>query len=246
MLKWFDDKLKNFRERVCLEIVKNQLEINGLDFERVDHLENTFLVHLKDPILCFVFWDKKKHTLTVESTLILDKEMADLNNLSKISDISMFFGFGASGYSPLDEGAVQIFISKSFHFNGYKGLALDLDSVEECIGDIIKEIYLKPGEADFANLDLSMFEGIDLDSIDLKELASTKRFGFKTWQKYLEKISSEQEDGFEDVLKLVKACALFEDTNEVDLCDLGDVVMEELIWNRELISTSREEEFQIN
>lgn len=88
-------------------------------------------------------------------------------------------------------------------------------------------------------VDLSMFEGLGLECLNLKSLGEKSDFVYGGWDKFKDDMRLNPPPPIPDfltnvMLSRIDACKSFEEKNQMRLSDVGDNIMEELLLYRKL------------
>lgn len=237
-------KLASAINNTKIKVVGSYLTKSGFSISEIDHDDQAFLVDLGDPICTLVSFDKDTQSLLLESTLILEPNIMNLKTFSAMAHVCMSNGLGMSGIVPANNGTIKVYIGKTISSASIKRLPYELEQVRTCLTQIIGYINYRSGHSELLNLDLSMFEEIDVSNFDPQVFGEKKDFVYRTWQNYANAVVSSSENLSEasETIKRINACAEFERLNDLRLSEVGDIVLEELVWNRGFMSMSEEED----
>lgn len=231
-----------------IKVVGNYLTKCGFDISEIDHDDQAFLIDLGDPICMLVSFDRDTRSLLLESTLILEPSILNLKTFSAMAHVCMSSGMAMSGIVPADNGTVKVYIGKTIDSASVKRLPYELEQARTCIAQIIGYVNYRSGQSELLNLDLSMFEEIDVSNFDPQVLGETKDFVYRTWQNYASAIVSSSDDLSEtsETIRRINACAEFERLNDLKLSEVGDIVLEELVWNKGFASLAEDDDHFLN
>lgn len=245
MLKHLIDFVDNLKGR--LKLYRASKFIKKLDYyiENVSFEDNTIIFSNNNHIILFSINDgflgqRLEATVTIKSD-----ELVSLKTLSDISNIAFIHTCSMSGMKHGYEGiriSIGLSIPGKLCFDNIKTSILYL---EQCIKSMDTYIFGRYSSFNDSSLDLSMFEETDLFLFDPQALGEKKQFIYETWTNYLEKAAHEDFYSFSESVVDIKACMLFEEANKLLLSEVGDMVLRELIWNRNM-SESSNNDYSVN
>jgi len=248
VFKKLRDKLVVAINNAKIKVIGKYMEKSGYSLSEIDQDEYAFLVDLGDPICTLVSLDETTKSLMLESTLVLEPHILNLKTFSAMAHVCMSNGLGMSGVVPGSNGTVKVYIGKTISDKSMKRLPYEMEQVRTCITQIIGYINYRSGQNELLSLDLSMFEEIDVNNFNPQVFGEKKDFIYRTWQNYANAVVSSSANLSEasDTINKINACAEFERLNDLSLSEVGDIVLEELVWNRGFVSTAEEDDYQIN
>lgn len=180
----------------------------------------------------------------MEAAIIFDASIINLHTYSNINLYANLYGCITSQIHTQENKKIKIVFKR----------LVDIKRIKYCIRQMHKciqscTIYLteRLKQQELTNLDLSMFEELDISSFDPKSLGEKKEFIYKSWQNFIvdaaQSTSSNKE--LSELVSELNACSEFEQRNKMRLSEIGDVVLNELVWNKNIM-VNQDEEFKIN
>jgi hypothetical protein len=217
----------------------------------VDEKRQATIVGFEKPLCTVIYIDEDDpSTIRLESTMVFEAELANLRTMSSISHVAMSHGFGVSGLVPTESGRVKLYVMKYIDLDVMKKrLPDDVRKMYECLKIIISYINQRVGHKHLNELDLSMFSEIDISQFNPQLMGERKDFVYQSWEGYAESVLKLQKDPAIDGISLleeIQACAKFEHKNQMHLSEVGNIVLDELVWNRNFIEAAAEGKFHIN
>lgn len=186
----------------------------------------------------------------LETTFIFNSYLINLKTLSSISHAAYFYGFSNSGILNKNQDQVKFYLAKEVPINSLSSRLKDeLEKMEKCIDHIAGYISYRMNQSNLKELDLSMFEDIDLFLFDPRSLGEKKDFVYKDWPTYIESVENDDSNvgvNPEIMLSELKACAEFEKANDVLLSEIGDDILLEIIWNRRIAEMATKDSYSVN
>lgn len=229
-----------------LDNIAKLVKLAGFNIEEINHKKGFIKILFSDLSQILLSLDKKTNTLRLETTVIFDVDVLNLKTFSNIAHMAMISGFAISGVVPTANKCVKVYLGKDTE----RALSIgkELRLMEKVLKQILQYLQNRVYQANATELDLSMFSQIDLYGFDPRTLGEQKDFIYLSWQNFIDEVSQAQSFSVAEVATTVEeliACAEFEDKNNMSLSEVGDIVLEELIWNRALLE-SEEDEYRVN
>lgn len=232
------------------DIVKHLVDckIKILD---VDEKRQAAIVGFDEPLCTVVYIDEDDPTtIRLESTMVFEADIANLRTMSSIAHVTMSHGFGLSGLVPGDEGKVKLYVMKYIDLGTMKKkLPEDIKKMNDCLKIIISYINQRMGQKHLKELDLSMFSEVDITQFNPQLMGEKKDFQYQSWETYAESVLELQKNpsiNGVSLLEEIQACAKFEHKNQMHLSEVGNIILDELVWNRNFIEAAAEGKFHIN
>lgn len=226
------------------------IKASGYSVVDVDPKTESILVDLGKPICTLVFVSKDRASYAIESTIVFVPDIINLSTLSHLAHTAITGGFGISGVVPTGNGSLKIYVGKTVDFRAIDRISIELENMKECVKMMVGYINYRTNQLNTQKLDLSMFEEIDdLEGFDPQMLGEQKDFIYRSWQRFAEEVAAEAEDVAEaaDALRKISACAEFESKNSMHLSEIGDMIKDELLWNRSILTMARaDDKYNVN
>jgi hypothetical protein len=217
----------------------------------IDEKKQAIIIGFERPLCTVIYLDEDDNSLfRLESTIVFEAEIANLRTISSIAHVAMSHGFGISGLVPSEEGKIKLYIMKYLDLNMMKKrLVEDIKNKKECLKVIISYINQRMGQKHLRELDLSMFSEIDISQFNPQLLGERKDFVYQSWEMYADSVpdlvKNPSVNGIA-LLEEIQACAKFEYKNKMHLSEVGHIVLDELVWNRNFVEGAAEGKFHIN
>lgn len=230
-------------KKVKKSIIKAGYDIGDIDKENlsllVNHEEFSLLVSL----------DPETKTIEFNSTIIFDGDLGNLKTLSSLAHTAFYYKFTISGLSHKSNCQTRLYLEKELDYSSVKKVGFVTQCAHQCIDTIVRYLHYRHLQNDLDNLDLSMFEDIDLFLFDPKGMGEKKDFQFGDWTSYSSSVSRGEIEMIVDseiMINEIEACAKFEQANNMLLSEVGDRILEELVWNRQMKDLSVSDDYSIN
>lgn len=235
--------LRTFWNRVkfwsLVSLIKKQFSIADIDEENF-----TALVELGDETTALVSLDCKTNTVYVETTIIFDTVLLNLKTLSSINDIAYYYGNMVGGAGIKNESQCGLYVSRKCKLSS-GNVCIELEKHRDFLIALQNYLESRVVSQNADNLDISMFEDLDLTLFNPKAIGERKDFCFGDWESFRSSVVEDGEE-YSSYLAEVEACALFEERNDLRLSEVGDMVLDEIIWNRQLIITAADDDYSVN
>jgi hypothetical protein len=182
---------------------------------------------------------------SIEATVVFSADILSLKTLSDMDNLIFMYRCSGSGVRPASEGRVRLNISYYIGDNlSIRGITLGMTYLIKCLATL--ELYLteRIRRADKDMYDLSMFEDVNLTGFNPQDMGERKEFIFGSWDAYAGAVKKEYE-GFPnhphaiDLLAKIEACRAFEDKNQIPVSELGPILLDDIILNRQLSEVSK-------
>lgn len=238
---------KNLYLKLKYASLKAALKKSKYVIEDEDPDTFSLLISLNQDTSIIIELDDNK--VKFETTFIFDSYLMNLKTLSSISHTAYFYGMANSGFLNKSPDQIKFYLSKEIDINVLSSRLDDtLSTMESCILQIAGYILHRMRQLS-QNLDLSMFEDLDLFLFDPRSLGEKKEFLYKDWDKYIESIANDESKigvSPEIMLSELKACKEFEDKNGLLLSEVGDDILLEIIWNRRIAEMAVGDKYSVN
>ena len=177
-----------------------------------------------------IFCKEDSFELRVEAIIPFYSEYLNLTTYSRLVYLAYQFSHAATWPQPYRNELTQVRISATHRLTeDLTILERMLDRTVSCIDKIVSYLEVLADACDLNNVDLSMFESIDLNSIDVVALCEQKEARHGTWGKFIDHVKNFESDDDEinDEIRQMMvgwltACQSFEEKNPT-LC-LGEVI----------------------
>ena len=242
MFKKFADRYKNFQKiRVHKKIAKQLTHLAQVDLIESDLEGGHYLCALNQNLEIELYYYFDTATISASSTLRTDPNLINLSNFSNLVNNAGSVGITCSSPTPTLDGNTTICFTKTTPYCGQ-------DSLEDLMIDFyfalkVTSWFLDEQATVHKNpkLDLSMFQNLELSNFNTKDLGEKKEFIFGSWAKFKEAITRACKQGeitqrdLDLFLAELDACEEFEEKHTHRLASIGDVVWQEIVWNRDLL-----------
>lgn len=242
--------LKDFINSLRFKALKRKIASSKYEIEDSDDSEKSLLVDLGESGSVMASLDKSNMIL-FEATIIFDVPLLNLKTYSSIAHTAYYYKFSISGVSRNSNSQVKFFLTRYDNPSNINDIDAILDDCEKCIGTITKYLNYRVQQFDnFDTYDLSMFDDVDVVAFNPKEMGEKKEFTYETWSELYKDIVGQADDylslNMVSLHECVKACQEFEEKNKALLAEVGDQVMNELIWLIQLREQAKKDKFSIN
>jgi len=196
-----------------------------------------YLIDFENDSYALVSLSENLKTIEFEGTIVFDSDLVNLKTLSSIAHAAFCSGLSTTGICVKNENQVKIYVRKSLDFFAiYSRFEDELEITKNCISSIRKYLHSRLDQIQHTYLDLSMFNDIDLLTFDPQGLGEKKDFVYENWENYMNAVLAEDNSVFNAGPKIedLIACAEFEDKNEVLLSEIGNSLLKEIDWNRQM------------
>lgn len=150
---------------------------------------------------------------------VLDRNDISQKFLFTLMEICHRYGFSCSppSFSGPDSMDMVFFVGTVLASKWL--VKLHIPRLRACVDDLVNFLKLFQKQLDFSNLDVSMFGGIDLETLDLPYLAALRDQSFDgSWIKFR---SALIESGQSQEASVIDKCLLFERENAKDIGFVG-------------------------
>jgi hypothetical protein len=188
-------------------------------------------------------------TINFEATLIFDGDLGNMKTLSSLAHTAYYHRFGISGLSNKASSQVKLYLGRDLDYSSIHKLGEVLEASYQCLDTMVRYLYYRSLQTDSAALDLSMFEDVNLFLFDPQAMGEKKDFHFGDWSKYADSVSSGETEVVVDpeiVIEEIQACAEFENKNNMLLSEVGDRILEEIIWHRQMRELAKSDKYSVN
>lgn len=239
MIDFIRKKLEQFITAAKLKVIEKNITKTGYNIADTDTVAQSFLLDLGDGIGILLSLNEK-HLLRFEAAIIFDGELLNLKTYNDIANIFYTANMCVTGMYPQGNGKVKFYASCTTDFARVNQLGDVLIEFHSAIILAHRYIKLRETHTAYPMLDLSMFESIDVYGFNPKDLGEKKDFIFGNWNTFVSAIVHSHEAGeltsqeAAAILMEIKACESFESKNKMLLSEIGEVVWQEIVWNRNL------------
>ena len=225
-------KQKKLNQLACQKIVSKFYKIADQDDEK-----NTILIDMGDDIHTLLTMSEK---LALDSSVVFDASLINLKTLSTVSNFGMMFAVSVSGVLPNGNKKIKLLFCKEAGSTKY--LLRSLVEMKRCIALVSKYLNQRADQHRTSNLDLSMFEHVDPYSFNPLSLGEKKDFIYRTWKDYIVDVSVSPSTNIElsSLVSELQACSEFEEKNKMLLSEVGEYVLDELLWNKAMSESAHE------
>lgn len=243
-------KIKNIFKRKArkVDIISNLIS-KKYSILQGDAGDDSLLVDIGDPLVTLVTMEKNDTVVRIESTLIFESRVANLKTFSTMSHVAMTHGIAMSGLVPAKNQNLKVYLAIEMNYSEAKKTILDrLEEMRICLDTLVKYITVRSDHFEMRHIDLSMFDAIDLNGFDPQYLGEKKEFVFQSWKAFAQAIHDAAGEEYEITGSLVEvnACAEFEHKNKMLLSEVGDIILNELLWNREFLMAAEEDKYHVH
>ena len=214
-----------------------------------DDGSSALLIGLDDGVYVASFLEDGARFISFETSVVFDYDVAHLNTLSSIAHVASYYNASCTGLINKKEDKVKVTISKRIGFMDALSLIYVLPDISNCIEAISGYVSSCMSNNDSVSWDLSMFENIDLYLFNPKAIGERKMFLHGSWEKFIdtfEGVSIDSIYGTEPFREEVEACQKFEEANRMLISEVGDKVLQELVWSRKISQSAKDDEFGVN
>lgn len=211
--------------------------------------ETSLLVGLGDGSYAASYIEDNGRFISFETSVVFDYDVAHMMTLSSISHVASYYNISCTGIIHKKDEKIKVTLSKKIGFLDSLSLVYILPDMANCIEAVTGYITSCMSNNDTTNWDLSMFQNIDLYLFNPKRVGEKKSIIYGSWDKFIDSFGQKAPDaiyGVEPVLEEVRACKEFEEKNRMLISEVGDRVLEELIWSRKMTEYSQDDEFGVN
>lgn len=250
MIKKIFNKLNRLSTIIKLKIVERSLLRSDYHIVDSDFESKTFLIELGVGLSILMSFNG--NVMRLETAITFDGDSLNLKTFSDLANIFYTADMPITGIYPQSAGKVKFYVNRSLPFRSVMSLKDILKDFHDGILLCYKYLSLREGHIKEPMLDLSMFIGIEMSGFNPKDIGEKKEFVFGTWSNFINAVVKSHEEGelnSEDagaMLSELKACEMFESKNRLPLSEMGDVVWQEIIWNRNLEEQYSDDKTYIN
>lgn len=157
----------------------------------------------------------------VEAKIEFSKTHISQKLIFTLMDIAYSFGIGCSSPDFCDEEDDEtVFFLLSMIINSKKHMKNQLKNMNKCLLEVLAFAQDLNSHMDFSNVDLSMFDNVDPDTLgDIERLSTIRDQNYGgSWDVFHEVLSTE---GLDDVAEMVFRLKQFEEINNKDVGFVG-------------------------
>lgn len=252
------DFVKKFLIKYRWSMLKWMLKRNELKILETDDENNYLMIEFPGSLLetnecinALLSLHNDSFSIKLETAVIFDNILLNTKTMSNVLDYAYQANCSISGILIQNEEQVKFNISKDFSYLDLAKIKSDSLKFKNCILDIFKYLNSRIESASSTYIDLSMFENVDLAYFDPQFYAEQKEFVYGSWEKYIESLKSgtnqSQMNGItvdkDVIIQEIQMCKAFEEANNMLLSEIGNLVVQEIIWNRQLILDLENDDF---
>lgn len=244
--------LKKLINRLRLNRVEKLLAHFDLIVAERDYDANSLLIPINDDTCIFFTLNTGGRGPWFETTISLATDMLNVQCLSAITNIAYSHYCTISGVRRSTADTVRLDLCAEFSGRPTrKKLAYAVGRLGSCMHAINAVIADIEKCLNLTNLDLSMFNDVELFMFNPQRLGEQKALVHGSWKAYEKYILARNEHNpnaarADETIDDLQACEAFELANNLLLAEVGDVVLQEIIWNKKMSDSANEDETMLN
>jgi len=187
--------------------------------------------------------------IVAEFEVITSPQLITLYTYSQMSDTCGILGVHLTAPRPVDGNMCRFYLKKVISHKLIRELS-DLDAelktfcfAAECAEKYIEKLHV---QSQLPNVDVSMWEGVDIQFTDIDRIVEKKSITYLDWDEFAETIFEIEmpEDHKEKLVSIIYACKKFEELNPH--LNLQEVIDPLLLLLEELADRPTPKEFEVN
>lgn len=245
MVKSIISYLKTAKAKLEFWITARKILALGYTHTVSDIADKSIMFAFEDGKAALLNMNHDKMGYSIEATVLFSSDVLSLKTMSDISNIVFMHKCSNSGVRAATDNRVRT--NLCYNIGGYPTISRIKEAVSNlslCL--ITLEMYLveRINRLDHDAYDLSMFETIDTNALNLQLMGEQKEYVHGSWDAFTNSINNEYSSFTNhphaiDMLTKIAACKSFEEVNDSLISEVGDLILDDIVLNRQLHEISK-------